>query len=45
VQLGNSIKWNFTKFVVDNKGSVVERFAPMTAPSAIEGQLEKLLDK
>ena len=43
--LGDSIKWNFTKFLVDKKGSVVERFAPMTTPSAIETQIEKLLAK
>ncbi len=43
--LGDSIKWNFTKFLVDKKGSVVERYAPMTAPSAIETQIEKLLGK
>jgi glutathione peroxidase len=41
--LGDSIKWNFTKFLVDKKGRVVERFAPMTAPAAIESQIEKLL--
>ncbi len=43
--LGDSIKWNFTKFLVDKKGGVVERFAPMTPPSAIETQIEKLLGK
>ena len=39
------IKWNFTKFLVDKKGRVVERFAPMTTPSAIEAQIERLLAK
>jgi len=43
--LGDSIKWNFTKFLLDQKGSVVERFAPMTPPSAIEAQIERLLGK
>jgi len=43
--LGDAIKWNFTKFLVDKKGRVVERFAPMTTPTAIEGQIEKLLGK
>ena len=43
--LGNSIKWNFTKFLVDKKGKVVERFAPTTPPTAIEPQIEKLLGK
>jgi glutathione peroxidase-family protein len=30
---------------VDKKGKVVERYAPMTPPSAIEAQIEKLLGK
>ena len=41
--LTDNIKWNFTKFLVDKKGKVVDRFAPMTTPSAIESQIEKLL--
>ncbi len=43
--LGDAIKWNFTKFLVDKKGIVVERFAPMTPPSAIESEIERLLAK
>jgi glutathione peroxidase len=38
-----AIKWNFTKFLVDRQGNVVERFAPQTAPEKLEGQIEKLL--
>ena len=38
-----AIKWNFTKFLVDRGGAVVERFAPMTKPEAIAGAIEKLL--
>jgi glutathione peroxidase len=41
--LTDSIKWNFTKFLVDKKGRVVDRFAPMTTPASIEAQVEKLL--
>ena len=37
------IKWNFTKFLVDAKGLVVERYAPTTTPAAIEKEVEKLL--
>ncbi|KAL8138917.1 hypothetical protein V2J09_004918 [Rumex salicifolius] len=33
---GDGIKWNFTKFLVDKNGSVVERYAPTTSPSSIE---------
>ena len=43
--LGDSIKWNFTKFLVDKKGTVVDRFAPTPPPTAMESQIEKLLDK
>jgi glutathione peroxidase len=39
----DSIKWNFTKFLVDKEGTVVERFAPITKPDAIERYIEKLL--
>ena len=31
-----NIKWNFTKFLVDRNGKVVDRFAPMTKPEEIE---------
>jgi glutathione peroxidase len=38
-----AIKWNFTKFLVDRRGEVVERFAPATKPEALESEIEKLL--
>jgi glutathione peroxidase len=38
-----AIKWNFTKFLVDRKGNVVERYAPNVEPQAIAGDIEKLL--
>ena len=38
-----AIKWNFTKFLVDRKGNVVERYAPNVEPQAIAGDVEKLL--
>lgn len=38
-----AIKWNFTKFLVDRKGAVVERYAPNVEPEAIAGDIEKLL--
>lgn len=41
--LGNTIKWNFTKFLVDRNGQVVKRFAPTAAPSEIESDIKKLL--
>ena len=38
--LGGAIKWNFTKFLVDRKGNVVERFAPTVEPKNIEGKIK-----
>ena len=38
-----SIKWNFTKFLIDREGKVVRRFAPQDKPSSIAGQIEALL--
>ena len=38
-----SIKWNFTKFLVDRAGKTVARYAPTTKPEDIEGDIEKLL--
>lgn len=38
-----SIKWNFTKFLVDREGNVVKRYASTDKPSAIRGDIEKLL--
>lgn len=41
--MGNQIKWNFTKFLVDRKGNVVERFAPTVTPEKLEEQIRELL--
>ena len=41
--LSKNIKWNFTKFLVDQNGQVVERYAPTTEPLKMESDLEKLL--
>ena len=43
--LGDAIKWNFTKFLVDKQGSVVERFAPTTTPEKIASDIERELAK
>jgi glutathione peroxidase len=37
------IKWNFTKFLIDRNGQVVDRFAPTTKPEELTGAIEKLL--
>ena len=41
--LNSNIKWNFTKFLVDRDGKVVERFAPITTPDKIEESIKELL--
>ncbi len=41
--IGKKIKWNFTKFLVDRDGNVIERFAPTEKPEAIEGKIAALL--
>ncbi|RXZ45416.1 glutathione peroxidase [Crenobacter cavernae] len=37
------IKWNFTKFLIDQNGRVVRRFAPQTKPEKLAARIEKLL--
>jgi glutathione peroxidase len=37
------IKWNFTKFLVDRDGKVIERYAPNAEPASIQPDIEKLL--
>ncbi len=41
--LGPRIMWNFTKFLVGRDGAVLERFAPITPPRALEPAVEKAL--
>lgn len=41
--MGSKIKWNFTKFLVDKEGNVVERFSPTTEPKTIDAKIENLL--
>jgi glutathione peroxidase len=41
--LGSSIKWNFTKFLIDRSGKVVARHAPTTTPQALTREIEALL--
>jgi len=44
--LGSGIKWNFTKFVVDQDGKPVARIGPMSDPiPAVQTEVEKLIGK
>lgn len=39
------IKWNFTKFLIDRSGNVVERFEPTTDMSVVEDAIVSLLNR
>ena len=41
-KFGSKIKWNFTKFLVDREGKVIDRFGPATAPASIEKKIANL---
>lgn len=43
--LSKEIKWNFTKFLIDQEGNVIKRYAPTVIPSKIEEDIKKLLGK
>jgi glutathione peroxidase len=38
-----SIKWNFTKFLIDKNGHVVKRYAPLDTPASIEKDIAPIL--
>lgn len=39
--LGGRIKWNFTKFLIDENGNPVKRFSPMTKPEKIDNYIQE----
>ena len=41
--LGEAIKWNFTKFLIKKDGTVFNRYAPLTKPEDLIGDVQKLL--
>ena len=41
--LGNGIKWNFTKFLINKQGQVINRYAPKTKPEELAEDIEKAL--
>jgi len=44
--LGTSaIKWNFTKFLINKQGKVLDRYSPQTAPSTLAAPIQGALDK
>ena len=38
-----SIKWNFTKFLINNSGKIIERFSPRVEPKYIRDEIERIL--
>ena len=42
---GSRIKWNFTKFLISRDGTVVRRYAPITAPAKLEKDIEAMLSE
>ena len=40
---GSGIKWNFSKFLVDKDGNVVDRYAPTTSPLRIEVNVSHII--
>jgi glutathione peroxidase len=41
--LGDAIKWNFAKFLIDREWNIVDRYAPTTTPLSMKGDIEKLI--
>ncbi|MBL7546037.1 MAG: glutathione peroxidase [Bdellovibrionaceae bacterium] len=39
------IKWNFTKFLIDKNGNVIQRYAPKIEPKEIESDIARLLEQ
>jgi glutathione peroxidase len=40
---GDTIKWNFTKFLINRDGQVVKRFEPTVAPFDMEDEIKKII--
>ena len=40
-----SIKWNFTKFLIDTEWNVIERYAPTISPKSLNDTIAKLINK
>ena len=41
--LGSKIEWNFTKFLIDQKGNVIKRFSPTVTPDQLREEIILLL--
>jgi glutathione peroxidase len=43
--LGDALKWNFTKFLIDSKGNVIKRYSPATKPVKLEAKIKELMEE
>lgn len=43
--LSSSIKWNFTKFLVDKNGEIIGRYSPKDAPETMEKDIQRVLSE
>ena len=43
--LSSSIKWNFTKFLIDKNGNIVRRFGPTEKPENLEDDIKRVLSE
>jgi glutathione peroxidase len=41
--MGNKIKWNFTKFLIDRQGQIIGRYAPTVPPEKLSPLIQQLL--
>ena len=41
--VGNKIRWNFTKFLINTEGKVIKRYGSTTTPDQIADDIEALL--
>lgn len=41
--VGDAVKWNFTKFLIDKNGRVIHRFEPFEEPDSFKDEIDKLL--
>ena len=42
-EVSGEIKWNFTKFLIDRQGNIVQRYEPQVEPEQMEKDIQKIL--
>ena len=43
--VGNEIKWNFTKFLINQEGEVIKRYEPSTEPLEIKSDISQIIKR